>query len=77
MEFFKYQIFEELHRALFFSLHGVLHKARFIKAYGVLKIIKFIKPSIMPFSFFYNGALNYKKEKKITLWREGLKELMI
>ena len=47
MEFSKYQIFEELHRALFFSLHGVLHKARFIKAYGVLKIINFIKPSVM------------------------------
>ena len=58
MEFFKYQIFEELHRALFFSLHGVLHKARFIKAYGVLKIINFIKPSIMQFSYFYNGALH-------------------
>ena len=58
MEFSNYQIFEELHRTLFFYWHGVLHEVRFIKAYRVLKIITSIKPSIMQVSFFYNGVLH-------------------
>ena len=36
MEFFKYHIFEELHRDLFLLLTRRLHKATFFKAYGVL-----------------------------------------
>ena len=58
MEFSKYHIFQELHRALFFYGHGVLHEARFIKAYGVLKIINSVKHSIMQISFFYDGVLH-------------------
>ena len=58
MEFSKYHIFQELHRAHFFYGHGVLHEARFIKAYGVLKIIDSVKHSIMQISFFYDGVLH-------------------
>ena len=58
MEFSKYHIFQELHRAHFFYGHGVLHEARFIKAYGVLKIINSVKHSIMQISFFYDGVLH-------------------
>ena len=69
MEFSKYHIFQELHRALFFYWHGVLHEVRFIKAYVVLKIINSIKPSIMQVITF---AMEYSMRKNLVMIMECL-----